>query len=42
MGALHHESAEFSLISPDGVKFSNEDADNTLVELRWSHAIMVL
>lgn len=34
MGALAHESAEFSLISPDNIKFSNEDADNTLVELR--------
>lgn len=34
MGALHHESSLFSLISPDGQKFSNEDSDQTLVALR--------
>ncbi|CRK95504.1 CLUMA_CG008973, isoform A [Clunio marinus] len=34
MGALQHETAEFSLISPDGQKFSNEDADQTLVALK--------
>ena len=32
--ALQHESAGFSLIGPDGQKFSNEDADQTLVSLR--------
>lgn len=34
VGALHHESAEFSLIAPDGQKFSNEDAEESLVALR--------
>jgi hypothetical protein len=34
MGALQHESAVFSLVSPDGQKFSNEDVDQTLVSLR--------
>lgn len=32
--ALQHESAEFSLVSPDGQKFSNEDVDQSLVALR--------
>jgi UBX domain-containing protein 6 len=32
--ALCHESAEFSLISPDGQKFSNEDASQSLVDLK--------
>lgn len=34
MGALQHESSLFSLISPDGQKFSNEDSDQSLVALR--------
>lgn len=34
MSALQHDYAEFSLISPDGQKFSNEDAEETLVALR--------
>jgi len=34
MSALTHETAEFSLISPDGVKFSSDDAEQTLATLR--------
>lgn len=34
MGALQHESSSFSLVSPDGQKFSNEDVDQTLIALR--------
>lgn len=34
IGALQHESAEFSLISPDGQKYSNEDSEQQLVALR--------
>lgn len=33
-GALHHESAEFSLISPDGQKYSIEESEQQLVALR--------
>lgn len=32
--SLHHESAEFSLIAPEGGKFSNEDSEKTLHNLR--------
>lgn len=38
-GALYHESTAFSLISPDGQKFSNEDVDQSLIALRYSSDI---
>lgn len=34
VGALQHESAEFSLISPDGQKYSIEESEEQLVSLR--------
>lgn len=34
MESLQHESAAFSLIGPDGQKFSNEDVEETLTSLR--------
>lgn len=34
LGSLEYENAEFSLISPGGLKFLNEDSEKSLSALR--------